>query len=70
MFTGQLAYLFFFLRQWRAPGGDKQLWRASLETTLTGERKGFADLEALARFCVHRSSSILHRKGTRAPASS
>ncbi len=31
MTTGQLAYLSFLLRLWRAPGGDEQTWRASLE---------------------------------------
>jgi len=50
MSTGQLAYLSFLLRLWRAPGGDKQPWRASLENPLTGERKGFADPEALCAF--------------------
>ena len=29
-------------------GGAGQPWRASLDDTLTGERRGFVDLEALA----------------------
>jgi hypothetical protein len=33
-------------------GGAGQLWRGSLEDTLTGQRRGFADLEALAAY-VH-----------------
>jgi hypothetical protein len=44
------AYLSYLLRLWRAPGGADQPWRASLQDTLTGERTGFADLEALCAF--------------------
>ena len=44
------AYLSYLLRLWRAPGGVGQPWRASLEDTLTGARRGFADLEALAAY--------------------
>jgi hypothetical protein len=44
------AYLSYLLRLWRAPGGAGQPWRASLQDTLTGERTGFADLEALCAF--------------------
>jgi hypothetical protein len=44
------AYLSYLLRLWRAPGGAGQPWRASLQDTLTGQRRGFADLEALAAY--------------------
>jgi hypothetical protein len=44
------AYLSYLLRLWQAPGGAEQPWRASLQDTLTGERTGFADLEALCAF--------------------
>lgn len=44
------AYLSYLLRLWRAPNGDDQPWRASLQDTMTGERRGFADLEALCAF--------------------
>lgn len=44
------AYLSYLLRLWRAPGEANQPWRASLEDTLTGQRTGFADLEALCAF--------------------
>lgn len=50
MTKGQLAYLSYLLRLWRASGGDSHLWRASLEDPLTGERTGFNDLEALFAF--------------------
>jgi hypothetical protein len=45
--TERPAYLSYLLRLWQAPGGVSQPWRASLHDTLTGQRQGFADLEAL-----------------------
>jgi hypothetical protein len=50
MNTERPAYLSYLLRLWRAPGGVDQPWRGSLEDTLTSERTGFADLEALCAF--------------------
>ncbi|HSN76198.1 MAG TPA: hypothetical protein VL334_14075 [Anaerolineae bacterium] len=50
MHTERPAYLSYLLRLWRAPGGADQPWRASLQDTLTGERTGFADLEALCAY--------------------
>lgn len=46
----QPAYLSYLLRLWRVPGGAGQPWRASLQDTLSGERQGFADLEALLAY--------------------
>ncbi len=43
--SGYIAYL---LRLWRAGGGGE--WRASVEDPHTGERRGFASLEALFAF--------------------
>ena len=40
----------YLLRLWRVDSGAKEVWRASLENTLTGERKGFADIEALTQY--------------------
>jgi hypothetical protein len=49
-------YLSYLLRLWRV-GGDggthreeEAVWRASLESPLTGERIGFASLDALFAF--------------------
>jgi hypothetical protein len=50
MYPERPAYLSYLLRLWRAPGGVDQPWRASLEDTLTGQRTGFADLEALCAY--------------------
>ena len=46
MSTQRPAHLSYLLRLWQAPGETEQPWRASLENPLTGERRGFADLEA------------------------
>jgi hypothetical protein len=37
----QLDYVSYLLRLWRE-NGEKTIWRASLESSHTGERKGFA----------------------------
>ena len=42
-------YLSYLLRLWRE-GGGKAEWRASLEDPYTGERTGFASVEALFAF--------------------
>ncbi len=43
-------YLSYLLRLWQTSDGEKLLWRASLERPGTGERWGFATLEALFEF--------------------
>ncbi|NOZ28129.1 MAG: hypothetical protein GXP39_08780 [Chloroflexi bacterium] len=45
--SGYIAYL---LRLWRAGEGEGGEWRASVEDPHTGERRGFASLEALFAF--------------------
>lgn len=45
----QLDYLSYLLRLWRA-GEEKAVWRASLESSHTGERVGFATLSDLFTF--------------------
>jgi hypothetical protein len=50
MDTERPAYQSYLLRLWRVPGGAGQPWRASLHDPLTGERQGFADLEALLAY--------------------
>ncbi len=50
MDTERPAYQSYLLRLWHAPGGAGQPWRASLQDTLSGERQGFADLEALLAY--------------------
>jgi hypothetical protein len=40
-------YHSFLLRLWRAGNDGEPVWRASLESPLTGERVGFAELGEL-----------------------
>jgi hypothetical protein len=47
MKTGQGHYQAYLLRLWRVGGEGEAAWRASLEDAHTGERQGFADLDAL-----------------------
>jgi hypothetical protein len=53
---GQSDYQSYLLRLWRAKEGEEG-WRASLESAQTGERKGFATLDAL--FGYVRSQTLL-----------
>lgn len=50
MGADQTKYLSFLLRLWRMEQNEHCTWRASLEDTHTGERRGFANLEALVEF--------------------
>jgi hypothetical protein len=43
-------YLAYLLRLWQIKDAGKLVWRASLEDPHTGERQGFANLEALIDF--------------------
>jgi hypothetical protein len=43
-------YLSYLVRLWRTSRGGKVVWRASVETPLTHERKSFADLASLFAF--------------------
>jgi hypothetical protein len=51
----QPDYLSYLLRLWQVRGEEKGVWRASLESVDTGERKGFAGLEALFDFLRERT---------------
>jgi hypothetical protein len=46
----QQVYLSFLLRLWQTSSDDEQIWRASLESPGSGERRGFASLQALFDF--------------------
>jgi len=43
-------YKAFLLRLWQVKQNGHEIWRASLEDSHTGERRGFASLEALMEF--------------------
>ena len=44
------GHLSFLLRLWQADSNHAETWRASLEDPSTGERKGFADVDALVGY--------------------
>jgi hypothetical protein len=57
MAKGQPDYLSYLLCLWRVSGdgaslgmGNRAIWRASLESTRTGERRAFASLDELFDF--------------------
>ena len=43
-------YLSYLLRLWQTTSGGELVWRASLEDSRTGDRMGFANLDALFAF--------------------
>ena len=51
-------YHSFLLRLWQVKENEHTAWRASLESSHTGERWGFADLDALCTF-LHERTAIL-----------
>jgi hypothetical protein len=46
----QRRYLSYLLRLWQTSDTEKRIWRASLESPGTGERRGFAGLKELFDF--------------------
>ena len=46
----QTKYKSYLLRLWQTDSEGQQVWQASLEHPGSGERRGFADLEALFDF--------------------
>ncbi len=43
-------YIVYLLRLWPTTDGEAEVWRASLECPGSGERHGFANLDALFAF--------------------
>ena len=48
-------YYSYLLRIWLAGDRDPPTWRASLEDTHTGERLGFASLQALCQYLEQKT---------------
>ena len=46
----QPSYLSYLLRLWQTNNSGTRIWRASLESPGTGERRGFANLQDLFAF--------------------
>ncbi len=65
-------YVAYLLRLWRSETDGEAVWRASIESPRTGERRGFASLDQLFEFlreqtqcasaqpltCGHRTQSL------------
>jgi hypothetical protein len=50
-------YLAYMLRLWQVGKGQDLIWCASLESPHTGERRGFASLEALFKFLEEQTQA-------------
>ena len=50
-------YLSYLLRLWKASDGEVLVWRASLKSSRTGEKVGFASLEELFEFLQTKTDS-------------
>jgi hypothetical protein len=48
--NGRRRYLSYLLRLWETSNGERQIWRASLESPGSGQRQGFASLQSLIEF--------------------
>ncbi len=57
MSTPSRHYLAYMLRLWQVGGEGQATWRASLESPHTGERHGFASLEALVAFLEEQTQA-------------
>jgi hypothetical protein len=51
----QRRYLSYMLRLWETSNGERQIWRASLESPGSGQRHGFASLQSLIEFLEART---------------
>jgi hypothetical protein len=63
---GRHDYLSYLLRLWRV-GKEEAAWRASLESPHTGERIGFASLDALFAFLRQQIDDEAGEKGPVSP---
>ena len=43
-------YLSYMLRLWETSNGERRIWRASLESPGSGQRRGFGSLRCLVEF--------------------
>jgi hypothetical protein len=52
------GYQSYLLRLWESNEKGEHVWRASVESPLTGERRGFATLQALFAFLRAQTEDI------------
>ncbi|MBN2390575.1 MAG: hypothetical protein JXR84_07625 [Anaerolineae bacterium] len=58
MHEEQQRYHAFLLRLWPVEARGQTVWRASLESSHTGERWGFANVDALCTFLHQQSIAV------------
>lgn len=51
----QRGYLSYLVRVWQTRDGDTAVWRASLESPGSGERRNFASLDALVAYLYEQT---------------
>jgi len=61
MIAERQRYLAYMLRLWQVDSNGEPIWRASLESPHTSERKGFASLDELLDFLRGRTGVSLVR---------
>jgi hypothetical protein len=54
---GRPRYRSYVLRLWEVESAGQRVWRASLQDSHSGERRGFADLAALTAFLAEQTST-------------
>jgi hypothetical protein len=54
----QRGYLSYLLRLWQIKSEGERVWRASLESPHTGERRGFANLADLFTFLEKETGHV------------
>jgi hypothetical protein len=56
------AYRSYLIRLWQVKEDEEAFWRASLESPVTGECHGFANLKALFAFLEEQANSSARPK--------
>ena len=54
----QPRYLSYLLRLWQIESKGQLVWRASVEDSRTGERRGFASIDALLTFLREQTDTV------------
>ena len=57
----QRRYLSYMLRLWETSDGEREIWRASLESPGSGQRRGFASVQSLIDFLEAQTSQTAPR---------
>ena len=64
MSNDQPGYHSYLVRLWSVRDGDQTVWRASLESTLSGERQSFASLDDACEYLKRQIGALTdHERG-------